>query len=110
MRTDARTADAAVRIGPLSLPNPMVAASGTFGHGDELAALCDPSRLGAVTAKSQAAYEWEGNPPPRLHPSAAGMVNAVGLQGHGMAAWVEHDLPALTARGARVIASVWGRS
>lgn len=100
--------DTSVRLGPIELPNPVVAASGTFGHGDEVARVCDPSALGAITAKSQAPFEWPGNPPPRLHPTASGMVNAVGLQGAGIDHWVVHDLPALRARGARVIASVWG--
>jgi dihydroorotate dehydrogenase (NAD+) catalytic subunit len=102
--------DARVRIGPLELPNPIVAASGTFGHGDEVARHCDPSRLGAVTTKSLAPYEWPGNPAPRLHMTPGGMLNAVGLQGPGVGHWVEHDLPRLRARGARVIASVWGRT
>jgi dihydroorotate dehydrogenase (NAD+) catalytic subunit len=102
------TTDLRVALGDLGLANPIVAASGTFGHGDEVARLCDPSRLGAVTAKSQAAFEWAGNPPPRLHPATAGMVNAVGLQGRGVAHWVDHDLPPLRARGATVIASIWG--
>jgi dihydroorotate dehydrogenase (NAD+) catalytic subunit len=102
--------DLAVRLGPLELPSPIVAASGTFGHGDEVARLCDPSSLGAVTAKSQAPFPWAGNPPPRLHPAAAGMVNAVGLQGRGVAAWAHDDLPGLRARGARVIASLWGHT
>jgi dihydroorotate dehydrogenase (NAD+) catalytic subunit len=53
---------------------------------------------------------WAGKPAPRLHMTAAGMVNAVGLQGPGMHAWLEHDLPALRATGARVIASVWGHT
>jgi len=100
--------DLSVRVGPLVLPNPVVAASGTFGHGDEVAALCDPAGLGAVTTKSQAPFPWAGNPAPRLHPSAAGMVNAVGLQGPGVDVWLAQDLPPLVARGARVIASVWG--
>ena len=59
------TVDLRVRLGALELPNPIVAASGTFGHGDEVAGRCDPSRLGAVTAKSQAPFAWPGNPPPR---------------------------------------------
>jgi dihydroorotate dehydrogenase (NAD+) catalytic subunit len=104
-RTDTR-----VRLGSSELPNPIVAASGTFGHGDELARLCDPSLLGAVTAKSQAPFEWAGNPPPRLHPATSGMLNAVGLQGRGVEHWVAHDLPALRGAGARVIASVWGHT
>ena len=101
--------DTEVRIGSLVLPNPIVAASGTFGHGDEVAQLCDPALLGAVTTKSQAPFAWSGNPAPRLHPSASGMVNAVGLQGPGVDRWLADDLPSLVARGARVIASVWGR-
>ena len=102
--------DTTVKLGPLELPNPIVAASGTFGHGDELARLCDPAQLGAVTAKSLAPYPWAGNPAPRLHLSPAGMLNAVGLQGPGVEHWVERDLPALRSSGARVIASVWGRT
>jgi dihydroorotate dehydrogenase (NAD+) catalytic subunit len=106
----ATAVDMSVRLGPIELPNPIVAASGTFGHGDEVARLCDPALLGAVTAKSQAPFPWNGNPPPRLHPAVGGMVNAVGLQGRGVAAWVADDLPALRARGARVIASLWGHT
>jgi len=102
--------DTRVQLGPLELPTPIVAASGTFGHADELARQCDPSRLGAVTAKSLAPYEWAGNPPPRLHMTPAGMLNAIGLQGPGVEHWVGHDLPKLRALGARVIASVWGRT
>ena len=73
-----------------------------------MARLCDPALLGAVTVKSQAPFAWPGNQPPRLHPAVAGMVNSVGLQGRGIDHWVTHDLPALRARGARVIASLWG--
>jgi len=105
-----RAVDLSVALGALELANPIVAASGTFGHGDEVARVCDPSRLGAVTVKSQAPFAWAGNPPPRLHPAAAGMVNAVGLQGHGVAHWVDHDLPGLRERGAKVIASIWGHT
>ncbi len=102
--------DLTVDVAGLHLPNPVVAASGTFGHGDEVARLCDPSGLGAVTVKSLAAFPWPGNPPPRLRTAAAGMLNSVGLQGPGVEAWAERDLPRLRAMGARVIVSVWGRT
>lgn len=102
--------DLAVTLGPLELPSPVLTASGTFGHGDEVARLGDPGRLGAVTAKSVSAEPWAGKPAPRLHMTAAGMVNAVGLQGPGMASWLARDLPALRATGARVVASVWGHT
>ena len=84
---------------------------GRSGHGDEVARLCPPDRLGAVTVKSLAAFEWPGNPAPRLAPAAGGgMLNSVGLQGPGIEHWIEHGLPELRALGARVIASVWGRT
>ncbi len=102
--------DTTVRLGSVELANPIVAASGTFGHGDEVARVCDPSRLGAVTVKSLAPYAWPGNPPPRLRTTASGMLNSVGLEGPGVEHWVAHELPLLLARGARVIASVWGRT
>ena len=105
MRPDTR-----VRLGAVELANPIVAASGTFGHGDEVARRCDPSRLGAVTAKSQAPFPWPGNPPPRLAPLDTGLVNSVGLQGPGVDHWVTHDLPALRSHGATVIASLWGHT
>jgi dihydroorotate dehydrogenase (NAD+) catalytic subunit len=93
------------------LPNPIVAASGTFGHGAEVAALCDPRDLGAVTTKSVAAYPWAGNPGRRVVEAAGGgMLNSVGLPGPGVDAWIARDLPELEALGARVIASIWGRS
>jgi dihydroorotate dehydrogenase (NAD+) catalytic subunit len=103
-------ADLSVALGPLVLPNPVIAASGTFGHGDELARLCDPGEVGAVTTKSVAAYPWTGNPGRRITETAGGMLNAVGLPGPGIDAWIASDLPALEAHGARVIASIWGRS
>jgi dihydroorotate dehydrogenase (NAD+) catalytic subunit len=103
--------DLTVALGPVSLPNPIVAASGTFGHGDEVATLCDPRGLGAVTVKSVAAFPWDGNPAPRVTEApGGGMLNSVGLPGPGIDVWIDHDLPALEARGARVIASIWGRS
>jgi len=103
--------DLAVDLGPVHLSHPIVAASATFGHGAEVAELCDPRGIGAVTVKSVAAFAWSGNPPLRVTEApACGMLNSVGLPGPGIDAWIEHDLPALEARGARVIASIWGRS
>src|SRR5438132_7664907 len=113
-RRPAALPDAAVdltcRLGPLTLPNPIVAASGTYGHGDEVARLGDPAKLGAVTAKSLSHFPWEGNPAPRVWEATAGMLNSVGLQNPGIEAWLEHDLPLLLDRGARVIVSIWGRA
>ena len=91
---------AAVTIGSVVLPAPVMTASGTAGHGAELAPYFPLSQLGAVVVKSLAAYEWAGNPAPRVHTAGNGMINAVGLQGPGVTAWLEHDLPALAATGA----------
>ncbi len=103
--------DLAVDVGPLRLANPIVAASGTFGHGAEVAALCDPRGLGAVTTKSVAVFASEGNPPLRVAEApGGGMINSVGLPGPGIDAWIARDLPALEAHGARVVASIWGRT
>jgi dihydroorotate dehydrogenase (NAD+) catalytic subunit len=107
---DRSPVDLTCRLGPLTLPNPVVTASGTYGHGDEVARLGDPARLGAVTAKSLSVHPWDGNPPPRVWEATAGMLNSVGLANPGVEAWLEHDLPPLLARGARVIVSIWGRS
>ncbi len=100
----------AVTVGSVTLPNPVMTASGTSGHGAELAPYFDLAGLGAVVVKSLAAYEWAGNSAPRVHPAGVGMLNAVGLQGPGVEAWMHSDLPALAATGARVVASIWGRS
>jgi dihydroorotate dehydrogenase (NAD+) catalytic subunit len=62
-----------------------------------------------VVVKSLSPEPWAGNPAPRVHETAAGMLNAVGLQGPGVEAWRRDDLPALLGSGARVVASIWGR-
>jgi dihydroorotate dehydrogenase (NAD+) catalytic subunit len=111
LRVRRAAVDLTVEVGPLTLPNPIVAASGTFGHGTELTGVCDPRALGAITAKSVAIFASAGNPPLRVTETGTdGMLNSVGLPGPGIDAWIAHDLPALEATGARVIASIWGRS
>jgi dihydroorotate dehydrogenase (NAD+) catalytic subunit len=105
-----RAVDLATTVGTTALPNPVLTAAGTAGHGTELAAYLDLSSLGAVVVKSIAPYPWAGNPAPRLAPTAVGMLNSVGLQGPGLPAWIAEDLPALEQLGARVVCSVWGRS
>jgi dihydroorotate dehydrogenase (NAD+) catalytic subunit len=104
------TVDLRTRVGSVSLPNPVMTASGTAGHGAEFQAFFDLADLGAHVVKSLAVYEWQGNPAPRVHPAGVGMINAVGLQGPGLPAWLANDLPALQAIGARVVLSIWGRS
>lgn len=102
--------DLTTTIGSVALPNPVMTASGTAGHGSELAPYLDLAALGAVVVKSLSAEPWPGNPAPRVHETPAGMLNSIGLQGPGVAAWLEDDLPALLRLGARVVVSIWGRS
>ncbi len=102
--------DMTTRVGSVTLPNPVMTASGTAGYGAELGPYLDLSSLGAVVVKSLAAFAWPGNAAPRVHPSAAGMINAVGLQGPGVEAWLRDELPPVLRAGARVVASIWGRS
>ena len=100
----------ATTVGSVSLPSPIMTAAGTSGYGDELAGYGDLSQLGAVVTKSLASFAWEGNAAPRVAAMGAHMVNAVGLAGPGVAPWREQYLPALVQRGARVVASIWGRT
>ena len=109
-RSSRSTVDTRVRVGSIELPSPVLVASGTAGYGAELAEFMDLSALGAVVTKSLAAFEWAGNPAPRLSPAGVGMINAVGLQGPGVEHWLTHELPVLLRTGARVVASIWGRS
>ena len=106
----AAVADLTTRVGSITFPNPIMSASGTAGHGAELARYFDLSALGAIVVKSLSPLPWAGNPPPRVHETAAGMINSVGLQGPGIPAWLEHELPALERANARVVASIWGRT
>jgi dihydroorotate dehydrogenase (NAD+) catalytic subunit len=108
--TDLRRVDLTTQIGSVTLPNPVLTASGTAGHGAELAAYVDLSSLGAVVVKSLKAEPWAGNAAPRVHEVTAGMINSVGLQGPGVEAWLADELPALLATGARVVVSIWGTS
>lgn len=100
----------ATSVGDVTLRSAVMTASGTAGHGDELAGYGELSELGAVVTKSLAAFAWEGNPAPRIVASGEHLVNAVGLSGPGVAAWRTKDLPALLARRATVVGSIWGRT
>ena len=101
--------DLTARVGALTLPNPVMTASGTAGHADELEAYFPLGDLGAVVVKSLSVDPWPGNAAPRVHQAATGMLNSVGLQGPGLAAWLDRDLPRLNAVGARVVVSIWGQ-
>ena len=100
--------DLSVRIGSLTLKNPIMAASGCFGYGVEYAELVDLSTLGAVVSKGLFLAEREGHPAPRIVETPAGMLNAIGLQGIGVRRFVDEKLPELRAKGATVFVNVCG--
>jgi dihydroorotate dehydrogenase (NAD+) catalytic subunit len=100
--------DLSVRIGSLTLANPVIAASGCFGYGVEYADLVDLSSLGGVAVKGLFLAEREGHPAPRIVETPAGMLNAIGLQGIGVRRFVAEKLPELSARNATVIVNVCG--
>jgi dihydroorotate dehydrogenase (NAD+) catalytic subunit len=101
--------DMRVRVGPLELRSPVVVGSGTFGFGEEYAAYCDLARLGAVVTKAVTLRPREGNPGPRVYETAAGMLNAIGLQNPGLDRVVAEKLPPLIAAGHAVIVNIAGQ-
>ena len=102
--------DLSVRIGPLTLRNPVLTASGTFGYGDEYAHVVDPALLGAVITKTVTLKPREGNPPQRVAETAGGMLNSIGLENVGLDRFRTEKLPRLRALGAVVIASIGGET
>src|SRR5829696_469780 len=100
--------DLSVRIGSLTLKNPLIAASGCFGYGVEYADVVDLSTLGAIVSKGLFLKEREGHPAPRIVETPAGMLNAIGLQGIGARRFVAEKLPELRDRHATVIVNVCG--
>jgi dihydroorotate dehydrogenase (NAD+) catalytic subunit len=100
--------DLTVRIGALTLQNPLIAASGCFGYGVEYGSVVDLSTLGAVAVKGLFLTEREGHAPPRIVETPAGMLNAIGLQGIGVHRFVRERLPELRAARAVVIVNICG--
>lgn len=99
-----------VRLGPLTLPNPVLVAAGTFGYGLEFARAVRLEQLGGVIVKTVTRRPRTGNPPPRLVETPSGMLNAVGLQNIGLDAFLAEKLPALRAAGTPIIVSVMGET
>lgn len=99
-----------VNLAGVTLKNPVMTASGTFGSGAEFAEFVDLNRLGAVVTKGVANVPWEGNPTPRIAETYGGMLNAVGLQNPGIDVFVERDIPFLTKYDTKIIVNVCGRT
>ena len=101
-------ADLAVTLGRLSLPNPVLVASGTFGYVREMAGFIHLERLGGVIPKTVTRRARAGNPTPRTVETASGLLNAIGLDNDGIDHFVEYHLPYLRTVGTPVIANIAG--
>lgn len=102
--------DLSVQLGPLRLKNPVMTASGTFGYGKEYANFADLNRLGAIIVKGISFLPRAGNPPPRIVETAAGMINAIGLENVGVENFIEFKLPYLRDLGVPVIVNIFGNT
>ena len=103
-------ANLSVNIGGLSLKNPVMTASGTFGYGEEFADFVDLSRLGGVIVKGTTLHHREGNPYPRMAETPSCMLNAVGLQNKGVDYFVEHIYPRIQGIDTNFLVNVSGAS
>ncbi len=99
-----------VNIAGVTLKNPVMTASGTFGSGMEYSEFVDLGRLGAVVTKGVSATAWEGNPTPRVAGVCGGMLNAIGLQNPGIDTFIERDLKFLEGYDTKVIVNVCGKT
>ncbi len=103
------TPDLRVSVAGITFKNPVIAASGTFGYGVEFEDVVHLDRLGGLVVKGLSREPMIGNPPPRLYETAAGMLNAIGLQNIGAKAFIDEKLPKLRQiKDTVVIANVFG--
>jgi dihydroorotate dehydrogenase (NAD+) catalytic subunit len=103
-----KQANLSVQIAGLKLKNPVMTASGTYGYGEEYAEFYDLNRLGALVVKGLSAEPRQGNPPPRLVETPAGMLNAIGLQNIGIKAFISDKMPFLRQFDTPVIVNFFG--
>lgn len=102
--------DMSVDLCGVTLKNPVMTASGTFGAGEEYSEFVDLNRLGAVVTKGVANVPWEGNKTPRVAEVYGGMLNAIGLQNPGIDLFIERDIPFLKQYDTKIIVNVCGHT
>jgi dihydroorotate dehydrogenase (NAD+) catalytic subunit len=102
--------DLSVNLGGLVMKNPVAMASGTFGYGFEYQDYVSPESIGAVIVKGTTLEKREGNPPPRICETPAGMLNAIGLENPGVEAFVAEHLPRLRQSGVTVVVNIAGNT
>jgi dihydroorotate dehydrogenase (NAD+) catalytic subunit len=102
------TVNLSIELAGIRLTNPVIAASGTFGYGEEFERFADLRRIGGICVKGTSARPIEGNLPPRLFPTAAGMLNSIGLENVGVDAFIRDKMPFLRKTGCAVFVNVFG--
>ncbi|HRZ87321.1 MAG TPA: dihydroorotate dehydrogenase [bacterium] len=104
----AQTPNLKVTIGTLTLPNPVLVCSGTYGFGEEFADIIDITKLGGIITKSITLRPKKGNPPQRIVETPSGMLNAIGLQNPGIDGFIKDKLPFLKKLKIPVIVNIAG--
>lgn len=102
--------DLSVNLAGMTMKNPVVVASGTFGFGREFGQFYDISELGGISVKGLTLNPREGNPPPRIAETPMGILNSVGLQNPGVEGFIEKELPELKKHDLRIIANISGNT
>lgn len=110
LKTKSQKPNISVEIGRLKLKNPVMVASGTFGYGEEFKDLVCLRDIGAIITKSVTVEPYQGNTPPRIWETTAGMLNAIGLQNEGVDDFIKNKLPFLKKIGTAVIVSIAGET
>lgn len=101
-------ADLSVSLGRIHLKNPVLVASGTFGYGEEYQDLVEAAELGGIITKAVTLEPREGNPPPRLAETPAGLLNSIGLENPGIEVFLKEKLPKLRKLKTRIIVNIAG--
>src|SRR3989454_12613359 len=100
--------DLSIDLAGVHLNNPIIAASGTFGYGEEFERFAELRRIGGICVKGTSARPINGNLPPRLFPTASGMLNSIGLENVGVDAFIRDKMPFLRTAGCAVFVNVFG--
>ena len=97
-----------IELAGIHLSNPVIAASGTFGYGEEFERFAELKKIGGICVKGTSARPIEGNLPPRLFPTPSGMLNSIGLENVGVDAFIRDKMPFLRNAGCTVFVNVFG--